>query len=94
MTALRKRTASNREGPPGMTDVKYYDELLRELPASVLATAVEAALDQHKPERYHDWGGGYLCSCWHRGGGKNTWPCPEVLAIVAALGNDLPSLTG
>jgi hypothetical protein len=92
MTALRKMTASDREGPPGAVAVKHYDELLRELPASVLATAVEAALDQHKPERHEAWGVTWLCGCRDKGGSRNQWPCKEVRAIVAALGGDLPPL--
>jgi hypothetical protein len=45
--------------------------------------ALAAVLDLHRPLPT-SWG--QSCTCWARGGSRNIWPCPELLAIVAALG--------
>jgi hypothetical protein len=44
--------------------------------------ALSAVLDMHRPIS-SDWG--RMCSCWARGGSRNAWPCPEMVAIVATL---------
>jgi hypothetical protein len=70
--------------------VKSFDALFREVPQEVLAAALKAALEYHKPERYEDWGGGWLCACRDKHGERKIWPCAEVRAVITALGQDEP----
>lgn len=79
---------SGREDPAGLVPVLSYEKLLAGLPRDVIAMALMAALHFHKPERYQDWGGGLMCQCRDKGGGRRLWPCPEVRAVIAALGRE------
>lgn len=68
--------------------VMHYAELLPSLPPETVAAALMEALRFHEPERTAGFPASLLCRCRDKGGARPAWPCPEVRAIIAALGGE------
>jgi hypothetical protein len=77
--AVMRRLIGQLDGP------KVHERLNAMVSASQPGrprAALRAALAMHEPVP-NDWG--TSCSCWTRGDSRNSYPCPEVTAVLMAL---------